>query len=79
MKASGSDLRSAVRRKPSFLRTMKAVAWSFFGVRKSVDYEKDVGQLNPLHLALAAVISALLFIGGLLLLVNWILASGVAA
>ena len=66
------------RRKGSFVQTMKAVAWSFFGVRKGSDYEKDVSQLNPVHVVIAAVIGVALFIGFLLLLVNWVLASGAA-
>jgi len=36
-------LRDAVRRKGSLARTLLAVAWSFFGVRKSKDLERDVG------------------------------------
>ncbi len=71
-------LKQAVRRKGSFLQTMKAVAWSFFGVRKGSDYEKDVSQLNPVHVIIAGVIGAALFIVALLLLVNWVLSSGVA-
>ena len=71
-------LREAVRRKASFAQTMKAVAWSFFGVRKRSDLEKDVSQLNPVHLVIAGVIGALVFIGVLLLVVNWVLASGAA-
>ena len=71
-------LKQAVQRKGSFLQTMRAVAWSFFGVRKSRDYEQDVSQLNPVHVIIAGVIGALLFIGALALLVNWIIASGVA-
>jgi hypothetical protein len=67
-----------VQRKGSFVRTMKAVAWSFFGVRKGTDYEKDVSQLNPVHVVIAAVIGVALFIAFLLLLVNWVLASGAA-
>ena len=66
------------QRKGSFVQTMKAVAWSFFGVRKGADYEKDVSQLNPVHVVIAAVLGAALFIVGLLLLVNWVLASGAA-
>ena len=66
------------QRKGSFLQTMKAVAWSFFGVRKGADYEKDLNQLNPVHVVIAAVIGAALFIIVLLLLVNWVLASGAA-
>ncbi len=72
------DLRDAVRRKGSFVKTMKAVAWSFFGVRKGADYENDVNQLNPVHVVIAGLIGAALFIGALLLLVNWVLASGAA-
>jgi len=72
------DLKQAVRRKGSFLRTMQAVAWSFFGVRKGSDLEKDVSQLNPVHVIIAGVIGAAIFIVLLLLLVNWVLASGAA-
>jgi len=78
MSADG-DLKMAARRKGSFVQTMKAVAWSFFGVRKSSEYAKDVSQLNPVHVVIAGVLAALLFILGLLALVNWVLASGVAA
>ena len=75
----GSDLRSAARRKASFGQTLGAVAWSFFGVRKSSDYERDLSQLNPVHLVIAGILGAIVFIAGLLLLVNWVLSSGVAA
>ena len=67
-----------VQRKGSFGHTMRAVAWSFFGVRKRSDHEKDVNQLNPVHVVIAGVIGAALFIMFLLLLVNWVLASGAA-
>ncbi len=66
------------QRKGSFIQTMKAVAWSFFGVRKGADYEKDLNRLNPVHVVIAAVIGAALFVLFLLLLVNWVLASGAA-
>jgi hypothetical protein len=72
-------LKDAVRRKGSFLQTMRAVAWSFFGVRKSADYENDVNQLNPVHVVIAGVIGAVLFVVLLIVLVNWVLSSGVAA
>ena len=72
------QLRDAVRRKGSFLQTMRAVAWSFFGVRRSADLEKDVDQLNPVHLVIAGVVGAVVFIVLLLVLVNWVLSSGVA-
>jgi hypothetical protein len=71
-------LKDAVKRRGSFLATMKAVAWSFFGVRKSGDYEKDVEQLNPVHLVIAGVLGAALFVIVLVVLVQWVLSSGVA-
>ena len=43
----------AVARRGSFLGTMKAVAWSFFGVRRSAGYEHDMSKLNPVHVVIA--------------------------
>ncbi len=74
-----SSLKAASRRKLSFWQTMRAVAWSFFGVRKAADLEKDVTQLNPVHVVIAGVIGALVLVGVLATLVNWVLTSGVAA
>ena len=75
----GQDLKSAVQRKMSFWQTMRAVGWSFFGVRKSADYEKDVSQLNPVHLIIAGLIGAAVFVAVLVVLVKWVITSGVAA
>ncbi len=72
------ELRNAVQRKASFLQTVRAVGWSFFGIRKGSEYEKDVSQLNPVHVVIAGIIGAVMFITALILLVNWVLASGVA-
>jgi hypothetical protein len=72
------SLKDAAQRKGSFLHTFKAVAWSFFGVRKGSEYEKDVSQLNPVHVIVAGVIAAALFVVGLVLLVKWVVASGAA-
>jgi hypothetical protein len=63
----------------SVLRTFKAVAWSFFGVRKASEYEKDVSQLNPKHVIVAGIVAAGLFVLVLVLLVNWVVGSGVAS
>ena len=58
------------QRKASFLATMKAVFWSFFGIRKRSDYEKDSASLNPVHVIIAGAIGALIFIGVLILVVR---------
>ncbi len=74
-----APLREAVSRKGSFMRTARAVGWSFFGVRKSAEHEKDVASLNPVHVIAAGVIGALLLVVLLVLLVRWVVGSGVAA
>jgi len=72
-------LKEAAARRGSFLQTARAVAWSFFGVRRSADYAQDVQKLNPVHVVIAGVIGALLFIAALVLLVRWVVGSGVAS
>ena len=73
-----NGLRHAVGRRGSVLRTLKAVGWSFFGVRKSRDHAEDLEQLNPLHVVIAGVVAAAVFVGLLIALVSWVLASGIA-
>jgi hypothetical protein len=67
------------RRKTSLRRTVLAVLWSFFGVRKGKDLERDVSELNPLHVVIAGVLVAALFVGLLYVLVQWVIKSGIAA
>ncbi|MBB5410909.1 MULTISPECIES: DUF2970 domain-containing protein [unclassified Paraburkholderia] len=57
-------------RKSSFGQSMRAVFWSFFGVRKRRDLEADATQLNPLHVIVAALIGAAVLIGVLILVVH---------
>ncbi len=56
----------------SLVRTVKAVAWAFLGIRKNSDYQYDLGTLNPFHLIAVALVGAALFVGGLIALVHWI-------
>lgn len=76
--AAPNDLKSAASRPVSFWATVRAVAWSFFGVRRGRDYERDVSQLNPVHVVIAGVIGAVLFVLLLVALVQWVIGSGVA-
>ena len=55
--------------KASFAKTMKAVLWSFFGVRRRADHEADM-QLNPLHVIVAALIAVAVFIAVLIAVVH---------
>lgn len=69
-----TDLKEASKRKASFLATMKAVFWSFLGIRKKNDYEQDAAQLNPVHVIIAGIIGALIFIGTLIMIVKHVVA-----
>ncbi|MES2105232.1 MAG: DUF2970 domain-containing protein [Pseudomonadota bacterium] len=64
----------ASKRKMSFGATVRAVLWSFLGIRKGKDYEKDVEQLNPVHVIIAGIIAAILFITILILIVKSVVA-----
>jgi len=68
------DLKKATQRKTSFGATVKAVLWSFLGIRKKSDYEKDAAQLNPVHVIIAGVIGALIFIATLIIIVKIVVA-----
>lgn len=69
------ELKEAVQRKASFGATVKAVLWSFFGVRKKSGYEKDAAQLNPMHVVIAGVIAAAIFVVILLSVVKMVVAA----
>ena len=79
MSKAGQDLKDAVGRKASLRQTISAVAWSFFGVRRGRDHENDMAKLNPVHVLIAGVLGAALFVLMLVLLVRWVIGSGVAA
>ena len=66
------------QRKASFLRTVKAVLWSFVGLRSRSEFNKDVAQLNPIHLIAVGLVLAVLFVLGLLALVNWVVSQSTA-
>jgi len=55
----------------SFLSTMTAIAWSFVGLRRRKDFDHDVGRMNPVYVLIAALIGLALFIGALLVAVNY--------
>ncbi|MEO6278715.1 DUF2970 domain-containing protein [Roseateles sp.] len=74
----GQDFKDAIGRKASLRQTISAVAWSFFGVRRGKDHEQDMAKLNPVHVIIAGVLGAALFVLVLVLLVRWVISSGVA-
>jgi hypothetical protein len=79
MNAHRQDDTPVTARKGSLRQTVLAVAWSFLGIRRRADYAKDVAHLNPIHVVIAGVVGAALFVLVLVLLVRWVIASGVAS
>jgi amino acid transporter len=65
----GNGTEAPQAKKSSFVRLVSAVLWSFFGVRKRRDLEADAA-LNPLHLIVAGLIGAALFVIVLLVIVH---------
>lgn len=61
-------------KKPSVWRTVKAVAWSFIGLRGKGAFEDDVKNLSPLHIIAVGLVGIFLFVAVLVLLVNWVVA-----
>ena len=55
------------------LQVAKAVFWSFFGIRKRAEYEKDAVSLSPLQVIVAGIIGAIIFVLSLVTLVHFIL------
>jgi len=56
----------------SLLGTVKAVAWSFLGLRGRQGLEQDVQRLKPLHVLAAGLVGVFVFVGALAALVRWI-------
>ena len=69
---SEHDVVALHKRKGSIFRTIKAVMWSFVGLRARGDYEGDVAQLNPLHIIAVGLVGVFVFVGGLVLLATWV-------
>ena len=58
------------KKKNTFMQSMKAVMWGFLGVRKRSDLQEDVATLNFVHIIIAGVVGALIFMAVLLLIVK---------
>jgi hypothetical protein len=56
----------------SFLYSMKAVLWSFLGLRRKSDFDQDSQKLNPVHIIIAALLGVAMFIGLLISIVKFL-------
>lgn len=53
-------------------RSLKAVAWGFFGIRKGSEYQQDLASVNPLHIVLVAIGGVGIFVVTLMFFVKWV-------
>ena len=60
--------------KASNFEVMKAVRWSFIGIRKRAGFENDVARIKPLQAIVAGVIGAVVFVAALVTLVTFLTA-----
>lgn len=60
--------------KPSFWRSIKMVAWSFLGIRKSSESQEDMARVSPFHIIVVGIAGAIMMVIGLIVLVNWVVA-----
>jgi hypothetical protein len=58
----------------SLWRSMRMVAWSFIGIRRGSESQQDIARVKPLHVIVVGITGALLFVVGLVILVNWVVA-----
>jgi amino acid transporter len=56
----------------SIFRAVQAVLWSFIGIRKNSDGQEDMAKLNPFHVVVVGICLAVIFVLGLIALVNWV-------
>jgi Protein of unknown function (DUF2970) len=70
MTERAKDDAEVTARNAGFLQTMRAVLWSFFGVRKRSGYEQDAARLNPVHVIIAGILAAIVFVLVLVMVVR---------
>ena len=54
----------------SLARSFKAVAWSFLGIRKNSEHDKDMHLIKPVQVIIVGVVLAILFVIGLITVIN---------
>ena len=52
------------------IKYIKAVAWSFIGIRNSREYEKDIESLKPIVVIITGIVGAIVFVLSVLLMVH---------
>tara|TARA_R110002020_G_scaffold469237_1_gene694077 strand:- start:373 stop:555 length:183 start_codon:yes stop_codon:yes gene_type:complete len=56
------------------MKTIRAVLWSFIGIRNSKEYQKDISSLKPINVIVTGIILAVFFVLSLLAIVKILIA-----
>ena len=75
MRTNGDGGEVARGEQGSVWRTVKAVAWGFFGVRKNSAYQEDIARLTPLHIVIVGLVAVIVFVVALIVLVRHVVAA----
>ena len=54
----------------NLVRSFKAVAWSFIGIRKNSEHDKDMHLVKPVQVIIVGLLLAFLFVIGLIMVIN---------
>ncbi len=63
--------KQSVDRSSAWLRSIRMVAWGFFGVRKRSEFEEDV-RIHPLQIVVAGLVAIVALVVALVALVHWV-------
>lgn len=58
--------------KASFLYSLRAVVWSFTGLRRKSDFDTDSAKLNPVHVVIAGFLAVACLVGILITIVKFV-------
>lgn len=62
------------RRKSTFLRSVRTVAWAFLGLRKRSGHDDDLSRIEPVHVIVAGLLGGVIFVLLLVLAVRLVTA-----
>jgi amino acid transporter len=69
---AGPEKDEPPRRRAGFWATLRAVMWSFLGIRKGKDYQRDAASLDPKAVILAGVLAGVIFVLSIVAFVRFV-------
>ncbi|MDP3621296.1 MAG: DUF2970 domain-containing protein [Polynucleobacter sp.] len=64
-----------MKKKSSFFQSMRAVMWGFLGVRKKSGLQDDAASLSFVHIIIAGILGAVVFMAVLLFIVKLVVSN----